>query len=144
MQLIRSFPHGQAAQVGFGIRVMMVTQQGEGGVIAARLAGLGSLLEVTDEVFAGLEAVIDDPLGYGLFVLDCDCVGGIAAGRRAVAMLTGGRRRVPVILISRECTVQSFPEDRDSPTLLRAPVSAVALRVGFEHALRERLALLAR
>lgn len=140
MQLIRSFHHGNTAQVGFGIRVMLVTAQGEAGPIAARLAGLGSLLEVTDEVFAGLEAVIDDPLGYGLLVLDCDCLGGIGAGLRAVAMLTGCRRRVPVILIGSDCTAQSFPEDRDAPTLLRAPVTAVSLRVGFEHALRERLA----
>lgn len=141
MQLIRSLHHSQAAQVGFGIRVMLVTGEGEGGAIAARLAGLGSILEVTDEVFAGLEAVIDDPLGYGLFVLDCACVGGLEAGLRAVSMLSGCRRRVPVILISRDCTVQSFPEERDAPTLLRAPVTAVSLRVGFEHALRERLAL---
>jgi hypothetical protein len=34
--------------------------------------------------------------------------------------------------------VQVFPEDRSAPILLRAPLSAVSLRVGFEHALRER------
>ena len=46
--------------------------------------------------------------------------------------------RVPVILVSRDCGEQRFPEDRKSPTLLRAPLSSVALRVGFEHALRDR------
>lgn len=141
MQLVRSFEQSHAAQVGFGIRVLLVTTEALENPVRHKLAGLGSLVELTDDLFLGLEAAIEDPAGYGLFVIDCDAIGGIDAGRRAFAMLGEVGRRLPVILISRECQGQQFPEDRSSPVLLRAPLSAVSLRVGFEHALRDRLSM---
>lgn len=141
MQLVRSFEHQTSAQVGFGIRVMLLTREDQNGLIATRLAGLGSAIEFASELFGGLEAVIDDPAGYGLFVLDCDSFDGIEAGRKAVALLAGMSRHIPSILISTECRAQVFSEERSSPTILRAPLSAVSLRVGFEHALRDRLAM---
>lgn len=141
MQLVRSFEQEDAALVGFGIRVMLVTGQPDTGVITRRLAGLGGQVELSHELFEGLSAVIDDPAGYGLLVLDCDSIGGIDAGTKAFSMLGETTRRLPVILISSECRKQTFPEDRSAPTMLRAPLSAVAARVGFEHALRDRLAV---
>ena len=141
MQLIRAFDHGHAAQVGFGIRALLVTGDGMDNPIRHRLAGLGSLVEATDDLFIGLEAVIEDPAGYGLLVIDCDAIGGIEAGRRAFAMLGEVARRVPVILVSADCKGQEFPEDRSAPVVLRAPLSMVAMRVGFEHAVRDRLAI---
>lgn len=141
MQLVRSFEQSHAAQVGFGIRALLVTGLGLDNPIRHRLAGLGSLVEMTDDLFIGLEAVIEDPAGYGLLVVDCDAIGGIDAGRRAFAMLGEVAKRVPVILISADCTSQQFPEDRCAPVLLRAPLSMVSMRVGFEHALRDRLAI---
>lgn len=141
MQLVRSFEQEDAALVGFGIRVLLVTGQPDTGLITRRLAGLGGQVELSHEVFEGLSAVIDDPAGYGLLVLDCDSIGGIQAGLKAFSMLGETARRLPVILVSSECAKQTFAEDRNTPTLLRAPLSAVAARVGFEHALRDRLAL---
>lgn len=141
MQLVRSFEQSHAAQVGFGIRVLLVTSEAVENPVRHKLAGLGSLVELTDDLFLGLEAAIEDPAGYGLFVIDCDTIGGIDAGRRAFAMLGDIARRLPVILISKECQQQQFPEDRGIPVVLRAPLSAVSMRVGFEHALRERLSM---
>ncbi len=141
MQLVRSFEQSHAAQVGFGIRALLVSGLDQDNPIRHRLAGLGSLVEMTDDLFIGLEAVLEDPAGYGLLVIDCDAVGGLAAGRRAYAMLGEMTRRIPVILISTECQGQQFPEDRSAPVLLRAPLSMVSMRVGFEHALRERLSV---
>ena len=141
MQLVRSFEQSHAAQVGFGIRVLLVTSEAVENSVRHRLASLGSLVELTADLFMGLEAAIDDLAGYGLFVIDCDSIGGIEAGRRAFGMLGETAHRLPVILISKECQQQHFPEDRRTPVLLRAPLSAVSMRVGFEHALRERLAL---
>lgn len=141
MQVVRSFKSDDATHVGFGIRSMLLTDQGESGPIASRLAGLGSKVEVSQELFSALEALIEDPAGYGLFVMDCDCFGGIGAGRKAVALLGGLARRVPVILVSAECGQQVFPENRGEPTMLRLPLSAVSLRVGFQHALRDRLTM---
>lgn len=141
VQVVHSFKSEWAPHVGLGIRSMLLTQQDENGVIASRLAWLGSKVELSQERLSALEALINDPAGYGLFVMDCDGFGGITAGLKAVAMLGGLARRIPVILVSAECSQQSFPENRGEPTLLRAPLSVVSLRVGFEHALRDRLTM---
>ena len=142
MHIVRSFEPGNAALVGWGIRVLLLSGEGETGLTSRRLASLGGQVEVEEELFAALSALIDDPAGYALFVLDCDGanVGGLEAGRRAVQMLGDVSQRVPVILVSRECGEQRFPNDRTAPTVLRAPLSSVSLRVGFEHALHDRLA----
>ena len=139
MQLVRSFEQSNASQVGFGIRVLLVTRSGLGSQIRHKLAGLGSLVEMTDELFTGLEAVIEDPAGYGLLVIDCDEVGGRDAACKAYAMLGELSQRIPAILISSDCKDQQFPPDRSAPVELRAPLSSVSMRVGFEHALRHRL-----
>ncbi|EEW26111.1 hypothetical protein [Rhodobacter ferrooxidans] len=110
------------------------------GVVTAskRIAGFGGTVELETEMYAALSALLEDPVNYGLFVMDCDAFGGIEAGMKAFAMLGMLRAQMPVILISKDCAVQTFPEDRSAPIQLRAPLSAVSLRVGFEHALRER------
>ena len=141
MQIIRSLEQHSASPVGLGIRVMLVSQGQEAAPLPHRLAGLGGKVEMADDLFAGLEAVIEDPAGYGLCVIDCDSFGGLAAGRRAHALLAGVAQRVPVILLSQECASQEFPEGRGEAVVLRAPTSGISLRVGFEHALRDRLAM---
>ena len=141
MQIIRSLEQHSAAPVGLGVRVMLVVQMQDGNPLPHRLAGLGGKVEMADDLFVGLEAVIDDPAGYGLCVIDCDAFGGLAAGRRAHALLADVARRVPVILVSKDCTAQEFPEERGEAVVLRAPTSGISLRVGFEHALRDRLAM---
>ncbi|WP_151719541.1 hypothetical protein [Gemmobacter serpentinus] len=104
-----------------------------------RLAGLGGQIDHQEELFAGLEAMIEDPQGYGLFVMLCDDFGGLEAGQRALSLLRGAGCSLPVMLVAAAVAQQIFPEDRSEAVLLRAPLSAVSLRVGFEHALRERL-----
>ena len=140
MQVIRSLERDDATLVGWGVRVLLLSAEGEFGLTGRRLVSLGGRVEAVGELFEALSALIDDPSGYALFVLDCDgaSVGGLQAARRGIQMLGGDAGRVPVILVSRECREQRFPEDRLDPTILRAPLSSVALRVGFEHALRDR------
>ena len=141
MQVVRKLEQEHFAPVGFGVRVMLVSQGAAEQRLRHNLAGLGGKVEHQQELFVGLEAVIDDPAGYGLCVIDCDAVGGLARGRKAHALLADVALRVAVILISSECSVQEFPEQRGMPVVLRGTASAVSLRVGFEHALRERLAV---
>ena len=138
MQIFRAFDHENAAVAGWGIRVLVLGENAMEGRLVRHLASLGSSVETTEELYTALSAVIDDPVGYGLFVIDCDSVGGLEAGRKAVQVLNGTDCTVPVILVSQECGAQVFPQDRRSPTLLRAPLSSVAMRVGFQHALRDR------
>jgi hypothetical protein len=141
MQQIRSFEQGNATLVGWGIRVMLASRDGTDGPVARRLAGLGGQVECHEEVYTALSQLIDDPYGYGLLVIECDSFGGLDAVRKACGMLGEEAGRVPVILVSRDCPNQVFPAERRAPIVLRAPLSAVSLRVGFEHALRDRLAL---
>ncbi|MEO6301013.1 MAG: hypothetical protein ABIV25_02180 [Paracoccaceae bacterium] len=141
MHIVRAFEREGAAPVGWGIRVLLLSSEGEDGLTRRRLANLGGQIEVVDELFTAMSELIDDPAGYALFVVDCDGanVGGLEAARRAVQMLGNVVERVPVILVSRECGEQRFPNDRLAPTVLRAPLTSVSLRVGFEHALHDRL-----
>lgn len=141
MQAFHAFHTSEADLVGFGIRVLLIGTGPNTESHSARLRGLGSVVEQSDDLFEGLEAVIEDPSGYGLVVLDCDSFGGLAHGEKAFAMMADVRHRVPVILISKDCTDQVFPETRNAATVLRAPLSMISMRVGFEHALRGRLAL---
>ena len=141
MQMFRAWDQGDATLVGGVVRVLLLSSEAGGGPIARLLAGLGSLVDVVDELFCAMSEVIDDPAGHALFVVDCDSagVGGLEAAQRAVQMLSVLKARVPVMLVSRECRQQRFPDERMHPTVLRSPVSAVSLKVGFEHALRDRL-----
>ena len=141
MKIIRSFEQNDAAVVNWGVRVLLLSSEGEAGLLSRKLAALGGKVDVADELFSALSEVIDDPSGYALFVVDCDCVsaGGLGAVQRAMPMLGELIHRIPIILVSTECRTQTFPADRAAPIVLRAPLSAVSLKVGFEHALRERL-----
>jgi hypothetical protein len=140
MQLFQNLDAGNAYAVGLGIKVLVLTSPQAGSSLSRRIASLGGQIEVLHELFAGLEAIIDDPAGYGLLVIDCDDMGGIETVRKSVTLLASTGRRFPVLLFSNEVALHSFPEDSAVPTTLRAPVSTVSLRVGFEHALRDRLA----
>ncbi len=142
MQVFRPITNSDAFAVGFGVRVLLLSGESATCTTACRLAALGGQVDIVAEMFTALSEVIDDPQGYGLFVIDCDStnVGGLEGGKRAIQIMAGVAGRVPVILVSKDCIEQIFPEDRLLPTQLRAPLSSVALRVGFEHALRERLA----
>jgi hypothetical protein len=140
MQIIRSLEQDNAAIVGRAVRALLLTTDAEAGVMERRLAALGARVDVVDELFTALSDLIDDPTGYAMFVVDCDSatVGGLEAARNAVKMLGEVALRVSVILVSSECRDQRFPQERGAPVVLRAPMTAVSLKVGFEHALRER------
>ena len=60
------------------VRVMLLTDRPEG-ESAQRLAGYGSLVEIEDDVNSAIAAVLDDTMGYDLFVMDCDGIKLIAA-----------------------------------------------------------------
>ncbi len=145
MQLFRQIDPGTAALVGWGVRVMLLSPNGGEGAsrMAERIAGFGGVIETEADIFSCVDAVAEDSTGFGLLVIECDAFGGLEAGRRVVSMLGQAGERLPVMLISKEVTEQVFPHDSNAPILLRAPLSAVSLRVGFEHALRDRLVYLA-
>ena len=141
MQVLRSLEQHSIAPVGLSIHVMLIGPAAQSSVLAERLSNLGGRIDAMQDLFTGLEAVIEDPAGCGLCVIDCDAVGGLEAGRRAHALLGTTALRVPVILVSSECTQQEFPQEPGKPVVLRALASSLSMRMGFEHALRDRLML---
>jgi hypothetical protein len=137
VQHIRVIKNEDATLVGRGVRVLLLTN-GSDNAAQERLAALGGQVDSETEMYSALAAMIDDPQGYGLFVMETDAFGGLEAGLRALNMLRAADVRVPVIIVGRDCGAQVFPEERSAPIMLRAPLSMVSLRVGFEHALHDR------
>jgi hypothetical protein len=138
MQIFRPIDYVPATLVGRGLRVLLTGAHADSPV-AEKLARLGGAVEVETEAFMALSLVMDDPHGYSLFVIDADGLGGNDEAQRICGLLKGAFPRLPVIIVGGHAGEQSFPEDAERPVRLRAPVSAVSLRVGFEHALRDRM-----
>lgn len=145
MQFFRQDEADVAAVVSWGVRVLLLAAEDsvDGGTvhnqIANRIARLGGVIETEMDAFAALETLTMDGTGFGLFVINCDHVGGLEAGRKLVCLMYKGGVDMPVILVSTECGASEFPNDNNAPVVLRAPLSGVAIRVGFEHAMRNRL-----
>lgn len=138
MKHLRAVTSETATLVGWGVRVLMLSD-GSDKAAAERLMALGSQVETETELFTALAAMIDDPRGFALFVMDVDAFGGMEAGMRAFSLLRAADVRIPVILIGRDCGRQVFPQERSAPIELQSPLSMVSLRVGFEHALHDRV-----
>lgn len=141
MQFFRQEEAEISAIVGWGVRVLLLSacDQPQDSKVAVRIAGLGGAIEIETDAFAALETLVLDSTGYGLFVIEADAFGGLEAARKIVSMLHKGGVSMPILLVASDCKEQEFPNDSHNPVILRAPVSAVALRVGFEHAMRGRL-----
>ncbi len=137
MKHLRAVKNERSALVGLGVRVLVLNDGSDQGV-RERLAGLGGTIDCETEMFTALSMMMDDPRGYGLFVMETDRFGGIEAGLRAVKLLRAAEVRLPIVLVSVDCPNQIFPQERSAPIILKAPLSMVSLRVGFEHALHER------
>jgi hypothetical protein len=137
MQPFRTIKNEEMSLVGWGVRVLLLTGE-NGGPAKECLGEQGGLVDTETEVYCALAAMIDDPRGYGVFIMDTQAFGGLAAGMRAHAMLRAADVRLPVILIASASEKADFPEDRSAPIVLRAPLSGNSMRVGFEHALHDR------
>lgn len=142
MQVLRSVEFTASVPASQTLRALVLTAE-DSDTIVQRIAGQGCKVEHVSELFAALDRLLSDPTGYGLFVMDTDAFGGLSAGKRAFRLLGTLVSRISVILISSDCAEQEFAEDRLAPTVLRAPASVLALRVGLENILQQRKALYA-
>ena len=140
MQTVSSVPVDRVAPCAFAARAMLLSRQG-GGAAFDLLRELGCRVEVETEFYAALSGVIDDPLGYDLFVMDCDGFGGIDAAERAVSTLIASSARMRVILISRDFDAPAYPMGRRSAVSLPANFSQASFRIGFDHVLRDRVVM---
>jgi hypothetical protein len=140
VQTIATIDNRQMAAHSIGVRVMLLSGDPDG-VTAQRLVRFGSSVETETEFYGALSAIIDDPMGYDLFVMECDAFGGIEAAERAIVTLIAAEARMRVILVSREFDVPAYPLGRRTAVCLPVATSEVSFRIGFEHVLRDRKAL---
>ena len=140
MQLFARIDERPPAQHPGGVRVMLLTHRPDG-ASARRLAQYGSLVEAAGEIYEALSAMLDDPMGYDLFVMECDAFGGIPAAERAIATLIAADARMRVILVSGEFDTPAYPMGRRTAVCLPEQVSDAGFRQGFDHVLRDRVTL---
>jgi hypothetical protein len=124
-------------QHGLSLRIMLLTDRPEGPT-ARRLAACGSLIEVEDRIDAALGGMLDDALGFDLFVMDCDAFGGIAAAEEVIASLIAGGAKMRVMLVSEEFDVPAYPMGRRTAVCLPAFTSDAGFQRGYDHVLRDR------
>lgn len=123
-----------------GVRVMFLTDDPDSRT-GKRLADYGSVVDVVVELEDAVAAILDDPFGYDLFVMECDGFGGISGAEQAVSSLIAGEAKMRVILVSREFDVPAYPLGRRTAVCLPEDVSDASFRIGFDHVLRDRAAL---
>lgn len=117
---------------------MLLTERPEG-LTAQRLSGLGCLVDLSADIPTAVATVCGDQIGYDLFVMDCDDLGGIPAAEQAIAALISASARMPVMLVSREFEAPAYPLGRRSAVCLPEVVSEAGFRFGFDHVLRDRI-----
>jgi hypothetical protein len=132
MQLFKKIELENSYPVGWNVQAMVASAEGESGNTSRRVSRIGGQVVHQAELYDALSALMDDADVADVLIVDCDSYGGLAVGRRAFAILSEEVERFPVILVSSECQVQTFPFGREAPIVLRAPLTAVALRVAFE------------
>ena len=137
MRIVASFEDRRIASRAFGVRVMLLTNDPEGPA-ARRLVEFGSQVDCEADFYTAMGNIIDDPMGYDLFVMECDAFGGVEAGERAVATLIASDARMRVMLISGEFDTACYPMGRRTAVCLPSPIEDESLRFGFDHALRDR------
>jgi hypothetical protein len=128
----RAFP------VQMGVRVLLLSDA-EGGPTASRLTGCGSHVEVEEALDAALTRLCRDPMGYDLFVMDCDGYGGISGGERALSSLIAAEAKMRVMLVSREFDAPALPFGRRTAVCLPVAAGDEDFRKGYEHVLRDRV-----
>ena len=128
----RAFP------VMMGVRVLLLSEA-EGGQTASRLAGCGSHVDLEDGLDSALSRLSRDPIGYDLFVMDCDGFGGVSGGVHAVSSLIAAEAKMRVMLVSREFDAPALPFGQRAAVCLPAAVGDEEFRKGYEHVLRDRV-----
>ena len=112
--------------------VLLVGSSGREGYTARALDRFGLQPELIDTIPEAISLLQEAPSPSALLIMRCRGSMALQAGRRLWADLRRLGRARPVVLISEACQGQSFPCRSEGPIILRAPVSALALRLAFE------------
>ena len=137
--VVRSGSTAYAAQA-MGVRVLLLSGLPDSRT-AHQLVSCGSLVDVEDTLDLALARLRNDPIGYDLFVMDCDAYGGISGGERAVCSLIAAEAKMRVMLVSRDFDEPALPLGRRTAVCLPTAVGDDDFRRGFDHVLRDRARL---
>ncbi len=121
-----------------GVRVVLLTDVQDGRT-AHRLTRCGSIVDVEGTLDAALSRVNDDPLGYDLFVMDCDAYGGLTGAEMAVSALIAADAKMRVMLVSRDFDEPAYPLGRRTAVCLPVASRDEDFRRGFDHVLRDKI-----
>lgn len=135
--LLRTVQKPTAGQ-SVGLRAMLLSENRDS-PSAQRLSEYGSLVDVRGNVDLALSGIVTDPIGYDLFVMDCDGMGGVDGAVAAIAALIAADARMRVILVSREFDEPVYPFGQRAAVCLPASVTDDGFRRGFDHVLRDRV-----
>jgi hypothetical protein len=130
-----------AAQRGPAVRVMLLTDRPEG-LTARRLASYGSLVDAEEALDDAVAGIVGDAMGYDLFVMDCDAFGGISGAEQAVAALIAAQAKMRIMLVSADFDTPAYPLGLRSAISLPEATPEPLFRRGYDHALRDRNAIL--
>lgn len=137
MQIFR-LPDSRSDRPIGRLDALVVTRDTALGPTPRRLAAMGADLQIIDELYDALAILSDDPRDSDLLVVDCDGFGGMEKVRARVGILTSQTTIIRIILTGRDCAVQRFDGGPGQPILLRAPLTAVSLRVALDTLFRLR------
>jgi len=138
MQSMIGFGEKTFSAQQLGVRVLLLSDL-ECGRTADRLARCGSLVDVEETLDTALTRLREDPMGYDLFVMDCDSFGGIPGGEKAVSSLIAAEAKMRVMLVSRDFDAPALPFGRRTAVCLPVAAGDEDFRRGFDHVLRDRV-----
>lgn len=115
--------------------VLLISTADRAAAAAPRFAAVGARVTVCSDDTVG------DYLDEGsLCAIDADALdGGIDAARAIAARLARLAPQLPAIIFSARVDAQQFSDRPGEPVRLRAPLSALSLRVALGHILRGRM-----
>lgn len=143
MQFFTPITQEDSALVGFGLAVLMVAPPGAAATEQkrGRLAGLGCTITLEPDVARAVEIATE--VAHDLVMIDAEAVGGLFTAQAILSLMRRSGVTTPAIIAARGLPEQIFPASPADAVVLRAPLSAVGLRVGIEHALRGAVTRLA-
>lgn len=118
--------------VAVGMDVMLIAAAGGQSHSAKVLRSCGMRIQPVASSYDAFTMLQDDPALVSMVVMECGDGLQLQAGRRLWADLRDAGWGKAVILVDAACRAQSFASRSEGPSVLRGPLSPLALRLACE------------
>lgn len=112
--------------------VLLIAEAGADGHSAKVLRSCGMRVRPVSTSYDAFTLLQDDPAMAAMVVVDCADAMQLQSGRRLWADLRDSGSSKAVILVDDACRAQSFAGRHEAPSVLRGPLSPLALRLACE------------